>query len=294
MGEAAPSFQYGGQAVIEGVMMRGPTDIAIAVRRPGGGISIYRQQTPSLSQRYPWLGWPIIRGCVALGEALVLGIQGLSYSATQAGEEDEQLSSGEMALTIVLALVVAVGLFAVLPVIVVRLVEGRMPPITINLVEGLVRIGLFLGYLVAINQMREIRRVFAYHGAEHKVIFTWEAGEELTPANARKYSTLHPRCGTNFILVVLLISIIAFSIIETPSLGWRILSRVLLLPIIAGVSYEVIKWAGRNFSRPWVRWIIAPGLWLQRLTTQEPDDGQLEIAICALKEVLKLPAERLN
>lgn len=269
--------------------MRGPDDIAIAVRRPGGGIAICRQSTPGLSQRYPWLRWPIIRGCVVLGEALVLGIQALSYSASQAGEEDEQLSSWEMALTILLALAIAIGLFAVLPVIVVGWLEGRMSPLGLNVVEGLIRIGLFVAYLVAINRMREIRRVFAYHGAEHKVIFTWEAGEDLTPANARKYSTLHPRCGTNFILVVLLVSIVAFSVIETPSLMGRILSRILLLPLIAGASYEVIKWAGRNFARPWVRWVIAPGLWLQKLTTREPDDGQLEIAIFALKEVLKVP-----
>lgn len=275
----------GGQAVIEGVMMRGPRHTAIAVRNPAGEISVCREPLVPWASRWPVLKWPLVRGVAALGESLVLGVKSLSYSAQMAGEEEEQLSSREIAMTLLFSIAVAVLLFVVVPTYAAKFMAVMFPSATaLNLAEGLLRLAIFLGYVAAISGMKDIQRVFQYHGAEHKTIHAYEAGVPLDPAHVRPYSTLHPRCGTNFLLIVMLVSILVFSFLGWPSLLWRILSRVVLLPVVAGVAYEVIRFAGRS-DKQWVHVAILPGLWLQKLTTREPDDSQIEVAIQALQAV---------
>jgi len=283
-------FQYGGQAVIEGVMMRGPDSRAVAVRRPDQTIVIDRKPVGSLTRRAPVLKWPLARGVVVLIEALVLGIEALTYSANQAaGEaEEEKLTTREIIMTISFALGLAVLLFGVLPVAAAHLLQKIAPGSLVqSLIEGIFRIVIFLAYVVAIGRLADIRRVFQYHGAEHKVINAFEAGEELSVERAQRYSTLHPRCGTSFLLIVMVISILLFSLLGEQALWWRILSRVLLLPAVAGISYELVKLSGKYASAPLCRILIAPGLWLQKLTTAPPDDGQVEVAISAFGAVLK-------
>jgi uncharacterized protein YqhQ len=284
------SFQYGGQAVIEGVMMRGPESLAVAVRRQDGSILVERQPVPAWVRRYPCLKWPLVRGIVALLESLVVGVQVLTYSAGVAAEgEGEELSRGEIALALLLATGLAVFFFVVLPAIFGHWSAGRLGPLGQNMVEGLLRLGLFLGYLLAISRLSDIRRLFAYHGAEHKVIHAWEAGAGLQPETAGKFSRLHPRCGTSFFLLVFLLAVLLYSLVNTPGLAFRIMARLGLLPVLAGVSYELLKWSGRHAGSPPVRLLIAPGLWLQRITTREPDAGQLEVAAAALTAVLAAP-----
>lgn len=281
------SFQYGGQAVIEGVMMRGPKDVAVAVRKNSGDIILDRQRLVSLAERVPVFKWPLLRGVLALIEALVLGVKVLSWSANQvAEEEEEELSKTEITLTVLVAFGLAILLFVIIPTGAAHFLKGLLNPFWQNMVEGLLRIAIFLGYVVLISRMKEIQRVFQYHGAEHKVIHTYEAREELTVANARKYSTLHPRCGTSFLLMVMVITVFLFSFLHTPGLLWRIGSRIMLLPVVAGLAYEMIKLSGRFAKSRWVGILIAPGLYLQKLTTREPDDNQLEVAIKALQAVL--------
>lgn len=276
----------GGQAVIEGVMMRGPQHIAIAVRDPAGGITVCKEPLVTWASRWPALKWPFVRGVAALGESLVLGVKALSYSAQAAGEEEEQLSNREIALTLLFSIAMAVLLFVVVPTYAAKFMAAVFPSAAaLNLAEGLLRLAIFLAYVAAISRMKDIQRVFQYHGAEHKTIHAYEAGVCLDAAHVRPYSTLHPRCGTNFLLIVMLVSILVFSFLGWPNLLWRILSRLALLPVVAGVAYEVIRFAGRS-KKKWVHWAILPGLWLQKLTTREPDDSQIEVAIRALEAVL--------
>lgn len=284
------NFQYGGQAVIEGVMMRGPRDLAVAVRKSSGDIVTDIQGLTSLSQKYPFLKWPLLRGVLALFEAMVIGIKVLTYSANMAadeGEEEEILTGKEIAVTVILAIGLAVLLFIVIPTAAAFFLQAYVDFFWQNLIEGMLRIAIFLAYVISIGMMSDIRRVFQYHGAEHKVIHAYEAGERLTVDNVRKYTTLHPRCGTSFLLFVLVLTIFLFSFLHTPDIWSRIGSRILLLPVVAGISYEFIKWSGKYYRRNWVRFLIAPGLWLQKLTTREPDDSQVEVAICALEAVLE-------
>jgi len=283
-------FQYGGQAVIEGVMMRGPEDMAIAVRLPDGSIEVEKQRLSSWLTRWPWLKWPGIRGVVALLEALVVGTQALAWSASKAMPEEEgELTTKELVLTIAFALGLGILLFVVIPTGAVKLVERWVTtPLGQNIAEGALRIAIFIAYIALISRMKDIQRVFQYHGAEHKVIHTHEAGLELTVENARNFSTLHPRCGTSFLLVVMVVSIFVFAFLgHPPNLLWRIGSRILLMPLVAGISYEFIKLSGRYGERWWLRWLVLPGLGLQKLTTREPDDSQLEVAIQALQAVLR-------
>ncbi|MHB1125868.1 MAG: DUF1385 domain-containing protein [Bacillota bacterium] len=288
-------FQYGGQAVIEGVMMRGPKNVAIAVRKANGEIVVDNQHVSSLAQRFFLFRLPLLRGCLALVETMALGIKALTYSANQAGEgEEEQLSSMEMVVTVVVALVLAVFLFVVVPTAVAHFTGSYLNPFWQNLGEGLLRIVIFLVYVISIGRIGDIQRVFQYHGAEHKVVYTHEAGEELTLENARRFPNLHPRCGTAFLLVVMVLTIFFFSFMTTSNLWWRIGSRVVVLPIVAGLAYEIIKLSGRYHKTPWVRTIIAPGLWLQKLTTREPDNDQIEVALHALKSVLAMEAPNNN
>lgn len=280
-------FQYGGQAVIEGVMMRGRHEIAVAVRRPDNEIVVDRSPVSSITEKFPFLKWPFFRGSVALVESMIIGMKALSFSANQAAEgEEEQLSSWEMFLTISVAVVLSILLFVVAPTTVARLLYFLKSIALINLLEGLFRIAIFLIYIVAISKMKDIQRVFQYHGAEHKTINAYEAGEELTVENVKKYSQQHPRCGTSFLLIVMVIMILVFGFLGKPSLPVRIISRILLLPVVAGISYEILKFSSRHMNSKIVRALIAPGLWLQKLTTREPDDSQIEVAIKALQTVL--------
>ncbi len=282
-------FDVGGQALIEGVMMRSPFRLAMAVRKPNGDIALEVKEQKPITKRYPFLSWPVIRGIVSLIDSLVVGIKALSYSASLAlDEEEEKLSSMDIGISILLALGIFVGLFVALPTFLSSLVDQFISSTFVyNLVEGLIRIGIFLAYLLLISQMKDIKRVFEYHGAEHKAIFTWENGEELTPENARKFTTLHPRCGTNWLIIVLIISIFAFSFLGRPGLTMRVVSRILLIPLVAGLAYEAIKFLSRYQDNHLAYILTLPGLLLQRITTREPDDSQLEVAFTALKGSLR-------
>ncbi|WP_337553239.1 DUF1385 domain-containing protein [Acidaminococcus fermentans] len=283
-------LSVGGQAVIEGVMMRGPGKIAVAVRKPNGEITVDLKDAGSVSDRYPILKKPFLRGVVSLVESLSYGMKALSFSAQASGEEEEgeeSMSSLELAGTIAVSVGLAVLLFVVLPTGAMKLLQNEgFSPMVLNLCEGLLRLGIFLLYIWGISRQKDIQRVFQYHGAEHKTIYTYEHGLPLRVENVRPFSTLHPRCGTNFLMIVMLISIFIFTFLGWPSLWERILSRILLMPVVAGISYEIIRFAGKHMDKPWVRAAILPGLALQKLTTRQPDDDQIEVAIASMKAVL--------
>ncbi|MDU2063820.1 MAG: DUF1385 domain-containing protein [Sporomusaceae bacterium] len=280
-----PKVYIGGQAVIEGVMMRGPKHIATAVREPGGTIVIDKSPLTSIMDRYPILKKPMLRGVVALVESLVYGLKSLSYSAQAAGEEEEALSDKEIAMTMIVSLAIGIGLFVILPTYAAKALHSSLDnPILLNLLEGLLRLVIFFAYIYGISRMGEIQRVFQYHGAEHKTIHAYEQGLPLTVENIRPQSRLHPRCGTNFLLIVMVVSIVLFAFLGWPDLIERIVSRIILMPVVAGLAYEVIRFAGRSES-PFVAFAIQPGLWLQNLTTREPSDDQIEVAVAALEAV---------
>ncbi len=281
---------YGGQAVIEGVMMRGKEWQAIACRKPDGEIVVKTEKPKSIIRKFPFLKWPFLRGVVSLIESLIVGMQAITWSANQAlgEEEEEQLSIWEMLFSIVLAFGMAILLFVVLPAGVVKLVEDFVRSnLILNLIEGLVKASAFIGYILVISLMKDIRRIFEYHGAEHVTIHTYENGEELTVQNARKYSPLHPRCGTNFLFIVIIISIIFFSFFGRPPFLQRVLYHLALLPIIAGTAYEVLKKAGAEKVNPIIYIVARPGIWLQKLTTRVPSDDEVEVAIASLEAVLE-------
>ena len=278
----------GGQALIEGVMMQNGDRVAVAVRRTNDGEIVVRDLPTS--KRLRKLGEiPFLRGLFRLYDMLSLGIRALNMSARIAfPDQEEELTSGWGMLVLALAVVIAVGAFVVLPLYIVNSVPSLRTgnSIVFNLVEGAIRIIFFLIYLLAISRMKDIHRVFQYHGAEHKTVYTYEAGEELTVENARKYTTLHPRCGTAFLMIVLVISILIFSLAGNPVLWLKILSRLLLLPVVAGISYEALRFSGKEYDNHWwVRMLVKPGLWLQLLTTAEPTDAMLEVAIASIKRV---------
>lgn len=279
---------YGGMAVIEGVMMRGPEDTALAVRKPDGSIEIEKEANHDLRDRYPFLKWPFIRGTYVLIDSMVVGIKMLNKSANMSlDEEEEELSAREILVTGILAFVLAVVLFIVLPTAIVHFAKQFIGGVLAqNVIEGIIRIIFFLAYVYAISKMKDIERVFMYHGAEHKSINTYEAGDELTVANARRYSTMHPRCGTSFLLIVMVISILVFAMLGDGTLFYRVWSRIVVFPVVAGLGYEFIRFSGKYYQNPWARCLISPGLWLQKLTTREPDDDQLEVALAALQQVL--------
>jgi len=309
--EACHMTSIGGQAVIEGVMMRGPKEIAVAVRTPEGEIVIDKKPVASILQKYKFLKLPIIRGVISFVESLITGTKALMFSAeffdveeeedkkkkeTMTDEEREKFEAKESKMknaaiyfSVVVALVFGVGLFMMLPSVLVGLVRDYVfknaNGVLMTLFEGIIRIAIFLVYIALVSQMQDIRRVFEYHGAEHKTIFCYENGEELTVENARRFSRLHPRCGTSFLLIVMVVSIILFSFISWSNPWQRLGIRLLLLPVVAGLSYEVIKLAGRSKSKI-MRAVSMPGMWLQKITTREPDDSQLEVAIASLKAVL--------
>ena len=276
----------GGQAVIEGVMMRDANKTATAVRLPNGNIEVETHDVTSIRDRYPILNLPLIRGSVIMIESLVIGMRALSFSAQAAGEEEEQMTKKEVTMTILFALVLASVLFIVIPTGAAHLAAAYTDdPIVFNLIEGGIRLLVFLLYIWGISFMGGIRRVFQYHGAEHKTIHCYEAGEALTVENVQKFPRLHPRCGTNFLLIVMVVAIVFHVFFGWPDLWLRILSRLAVLPVVAGVSYEIIRFAGRSENRI-VRIMITPGLWLQYLTTRPPADEMVEVAIESLKAVL--------
>jgi len=282
-------IHIGGQAVLEGVMMRGKTRWVVAVRKKDNRIIVQDKSISPLAQRFPFLNFLIIRGILALVEALSLGIQAIMFSAQEAAEDDDvTISSKEMTISVILALILGIGIFVVLPAFAARLVDKHLGTIAMSFFEGLVRIGLFVAYIVVISRLQDISRFFEYHGAEHKVIHAFEAGEELTPEIAAKYSPLHVRCGTAFIIMVFIILVFVFAIIGKPPLLWRIAWRIVLIPLVAGVSYEIIKIAGMHQDNLLIKIIMKPGLLLQKLTTREPSKDQLEVAIASLKELLAL------
>lgn len=281
----------GGQAVIEGVMMRGPEFVATAVREPSGEISVKTEKVSSITERYPILKKPMIRGVVALGESLILGLKSLSYSAQRAGEEGEELSNKEIIMTMMFSLGLAILLFVIIPTAAAKYIHTAITdPVWLNLTEGALRMLIFLAYVYGISCMKDIQRVFQYHGAEHKTIHAYEADVPLTVENVQKYTTLHPRCGTAFLLIVMVVSIFMFAFLGWPDLWERILSRIILLPVVAGVSYEIIRFAGRSQNKL-VQVAILPGLWLQKITTRQPDDDQVEVAIRALEAVKPAPVD---
>ena len=282
----------GGQAVLEGVMMRGVSTWAVAVRNPAGQVELSSEPLVPWAKRHRLWRVPVLRGVVALGESLKIGFRALAISANAQLEDDEEGEKEEIGgwvwgVTIVLSLALSIGLFLVVPVGLTSLIKDQLgSPLLFWLIEGLLRTGIFIGYLVLISRLPDLRRVFEYHGAEHKTISCYEAEDELVPSRAKLYSRLHPRCGTSFLLIVMVLAIFVFAPIGLPAWYWLVVSRILGIPLIAGLSYEVIKWAGKNRRKRWVRAVMWPGLMLQNLTTREPDEEQLAVAIAALEKVL--------
>ncbi|MGH2657104.1 MAG: DUF1385 domain-containing protein [Actinomycetota bacterium] len=277
---------YGGQAVLEGVMMRGRDQWAIAVRKPGGDLHLEGHHIDSVAKRYRVLRWPGLRGVIALGQALSIGIKALTISANQSAEEEEKLTPRQMAFSMTVALIIFIGVFIVLPAVVSNFARDQVgSSILLNVAEGIFRVLLFLGYLALIGRMKEIRRVFEYHGAEHKTIAAYEDDAALEPASVDRYSTLHVRCGTNFLLIVMILTIFVFAFFGTPGLPWRIGSRILAIPIIAGLAFEALRLGARHQHTPVMRALMAPGLWLQKITTKPPASDQIEVAIAAFREV---------
>ena len=283
----------GGQAVIEGVMMRGPELVATAVRNPQGRIELEVKPVNSIADRYPIFKKPMLRGCVSLFESLVMGIRSLGYSAQMAGEEDEQLTDRELAGTMIFAFALAAVLFIAIPTGAAKLFHViTEDPVFLNLMEGFLRLFIFMAYIFAISRMKDVQRVFQYHGAEHKTIACFEAGEALTVENVARHTRLHKRCGTSFLLIVMLVSIFVFAFLGWPDLAERIASRIVLLPVVAGISYEIIRFSA-NSDNCLLGWAVKPGLWLQKLTTREPEPEMIEVAIESAKAVLpedKIPA----
>lgn len=293
----------GGQALIEGVMMKGPKEIAIAVRKPDNEIEVKKEAINSIANKYKFLKWPFIRGVVGLIEAMVIGVRSLMYSA-QFYEDDEDIEPSRfdkffervfkdkaediaMYFSVFVSMVIAVVVFMLGPTFITNLIKKNIEmPIVLNLIEGFIRIGMFLIYVIAVSRLKDIRRVFEYHGAEHKTIHCYENEEELTVENVKKYPILHPRCGTSFLFMVMIISILVFSFFGWPNPLMRFLTRILMLPVIAGISYEINRAIGRSESKI-AYWVSYPGLLIQKIaTTREPDGEQIQVAIEALKGVL--------
>jgi uncharacterized protein YqhQ len=293
---------YGGQAVIEGVMMRGPRDMAVAVRHPSGRIVVQGEELTSSIYTSRWSKLPVARGATMLWDTLVLGMRTLLFSANVTLEpadadgkpgEVPALPTGVLWGSMAFALAAATGLFFVLPAFVAGLLDRYIASSLVsNLVEKVIRLALILGYIAGIGFLPEIRRVFAYHGAEHKTVNAHEAGAPLDVEHVRQFSTVHPRCGTTFLIVVVLVSFVVFAVLGQPPIVVRVVSRIVLIPLIAGLAYELIRLAANHYGNRVVRAVMAPGLAVQALTTREPDDSQLEVAIASLQAVLAAEAQR--
>jgi uncharacterized protein YqhQ len=282
-------FHYGGQAVIEGVMMRGRQHMAVAVRRPSGEIYVHSEPLSGWIYTHPLAKWPFVRGLTMLWDQLVLGIRALMFSADVALEEEGVEFGGPVMWgTVLFSLLLGVALFVIVPMLLVGLVDRYITTALLsNLAEGLVRVLFYLAYLLAVSRMPDIRRVFAYHGAEHKTVNAHEAGVPLTTEGVRPFTTAHSRCGTSLLLIVLALFVLLSALMGRPPLVWRLLSRLVLIPVVTALAYEFVKFTVRNQDRAWVRLLIAPGFWLQRLTTREPDETMIEVSIAALQRVLQ-------
>ena len=295
-GQNGPRPSIGGQAVLEGVMMRGPASWSVACRKPDETIAVEKHPLPGLAERHKWLKWPLVRGVLVLGESLAIGIKALMISANHSLDEDEEeLTDKQLGWSLGTAMVLFSAVFIALPVLGARLVENLIggsddDPLLFNLIEGAFRLGMFVGYLYLISLFKDIRRVFEYHGAEHKTIYAYENGDPLDPALIdRKYSTLHVRCGTNFLFIVLFLTIVAHFFMDLALAGAglvpRIAIRIAAIPVLAGISYEAIKLASRNEDSLFFKISMLPGLALQRITTKPPTLDQIEVAIAAMQAV---------
>jgi uncharacterized protein YqhQ len=288
-----PAPLYGGQAVVEGVMMRGPDHWAVAVRKPDGDIHVESHHIDSVASRHPVWKRPFLRGIIVLGQSLAIGVRALMIASKHSMEEDEQLTSRQMGLSLGIALVLFVAIFILGPTALFTWFEGRsgLTGIPLHVLEGLFRVALFVGYLWLIGRSREIHRVFEYHGAEHKTIAAYEHGVDLVPEQIDVYPKEHVRCGTNFLIIVMVITIFVFAMFGTPPLAWRIASRVIAIPVIAGIAYEALRLGARFPDSLFMRGLMRPGIWLQKITTQEPHDDQIEVAVASFREVLRAEAE---
>jgi uncharacterized protein YqhQ len=296
MAEDAPATTnhlYGGQAVIEGVMMRGADHWAVAVRRPTGQIHLESHQIDSVVRRVPILGKPFLRGIIVLGQSMAIGMKALQVGARESSGEDEQLSSTQMGASLAIAITLFVAVFILGPTVLFSWVQDRVGSdgILTNVLEGLFRVGIFVAYLFLIGRTKEIHRVFEYHGAEHKTIAAYEHDDPLDPDHVDRYSTVHVRCGTNFLIIVMIITVFVFTLFGTPGILWRIGSRLIAIPAIAGLSYEALRLGARYPDSVAMRVLMAPGKWLQKITTQPPDRGQIEVAIASFNEVLRAERE---
>ncbi len=280
---------YGGQAVMEGVLMRGKRNVAMAVRAPSGDIVTYEEELPNL-YRSKWMKIPFIRGVIGLWDSLNLGTRLLTKSANLASGEEEQLEGAALVGTVLLSLVLGVGIFFVLPAFLAGLAEKFLSLTSwwSNMLEGLLRLVILIAYLSIMGRIPEIQRVFSYHGAEHKTINAFEAGVEMTPEVVAQQTIVHPRCGTSFILTLILLSVLIFTLLGPLPLHWRLLSRILMLPLVSGIAYEYIRFAANWMDKSaFVRWLIQPNLWLQKLTTREPSIDMLEVSIKAFNLMLE-------
>jgi uncharacterized protein YqhQ len=283
---------YGGQAVVEGVMMRGADHWAVAVRKPAGDIHVESHDIDSVAKRHPFFAKPLLRGVIVLGQSLAIGTRALLIATNQSMDDDEQLTSGQVGFALALAMVFFVAIFVLGPTVLFAWIQHRVGGgVLTNVLEGLFRVALFVAYLWLIGKTKDIHRVFEYHGAEHKTIAAFEHGDPLDPEHVDRYSTVHVRCGTNFLIIVMVITIFVFTLFGTPGFWWRIGSRVIAIPLIAGVAYEALRLGARYQASLVMRVLMSPGLWLQKITTQKPDREQIQVAIASFDEVLRREAE---
>jgi uncharacterized protein YqhQ len=283
---------YGGQAVVEGVMMRGADHWAVAVRKPAGHIYVESHDIDSVVKRHPFFGKPLLRGIIVLGQSLAIGTRALLIATNQSMDDEEQLTSRQVGFALALAMIFFVAIFVLGPTVLFAWIQDRVGGgVLTNILEGFFRVALFVAYLWLIGKTKDIHRVFEYHGAEHKTIAAFEHGDPLDPEHVDKYSTVHVRCGTNFLIIVMVITIFVFTLFGTPGFWWRIGSRLIAIPLIAGVAYEALRLGARYQSSLVMRALMAPGLWLQKITTQKPDRGQIQVAIASFDEVLRREAE---
>ena len=280
---------YGGQAVVEGVMMRGQDHWAVAVREPAGAIYVESHDVDSVAARQKIWRAPFFRGILVLGQSLRIGIRALMIASNHATDEDEELTSTQIGVALTIALVAFVAIFVLGPTTLFVWLQDRLGAhgVVVNIAEGVFRVALFVGYLWVLGRTKDIHRVFEYHGAEHKTIAAYEHNDELVPERIDRYPKEHVRCGTNFLIIVMIITVFVFSMFGTPGLLWRLLSRVIAIPIIAGLAYEALRLGARFPDSVWMRALMRPGIWLQKITTQEPDGSQIEVAVASFREVLR-------
>jgi uncharacterized protein YqhQ len=295
VGEPAPERSdhlYGGQAVVEGVMMRGQDHWAVAVREPAGGVYVESHDVDSVARRHPMWRKPFFRGILVLGQSLRIGVRALMIASNHATDEEEELSSTQIGVALTIALVVFVAVFVLGPTTLFVWVQDRIDlhGVWVNLAEGVFRVALFVGYLWFLGRTKDIHRVFEYHGAEHKTIAAYEHDETLVPERIDRFPKEHVRCGTNFLIIVMIVTVFVFSLFGTPGLVWRLVSRIVAIPIIAGLAYEALRLGAKYPNSLLMRALMRPGIWLQKITTQEPDDGQIEVAVASFEEVLRREA----